>query len=253
MQKKIKVGSVSYLNAKPLIYGLANGMMAGTVELISNYPSAIANQLLNDEIDVGLVPVAIIPSLKEYHIVSDYCIGSDGEVASVCLFSDVPLDAIETILLDYQSNTSVALLKILLKEHWKISPVLIEGKEGYEKEIKENVAGLVIGDRAFAQRKISKYIYDLGTAWKALTGLSFIFAAWVSNKKLDAGFISEFNIANAEGFKQLDAIYDKVHYPLYDLKKYYTENISYVLDESKQRGMQLFLEKIITDTSIAVN
>ena len=80
--------------------------------------------MLEDEIDVGLVPVAIIPEMKEHYIISDYCIGCDGEVASVCFFSDVPLDKIENILLDYQSRTSVALLKVLLNNIWKINPVI---------------------------------------------------------------------------------------------------------------------------------
>ena len=86
-------------------------MMNESVELIIDFPSKIASMLLEDKIDVGLVPVAIIPEMKEHHIISDYCIGSVGAVASVCLFSEVPLDKIKNVLLDYQSRTSVALLK----------------------------------------------------------------------------------------------------------------------------------------------
>ena len=70
--KKVNVGSVSYLNAKPLIYGFENGMMQDAIELVIDHPAAIAKQLLEDKIDIGLVPVAIIPFLKEYHIVSNY-------------------------------------------------------------------------------------------------------------------------------------------------------------------------------------
>ena len=150
--------------------------MQDEIELIIDYPANIASHLLHNRIDIGLVPVAIIPSLKEHHIISDYCIGCDGEVASVCLFSDVPLLEIETILLDYQSRTSVALLKILLQEHWKISPKLIAGTTHYEQDISGTTAGLVIGDRAFTQRLQSGYMYDLGSAWKEMTGLPFVFA-----------------------------------------------------------------------------
>jgi chorismate dehydratase len=88
-------------------------------------------------------------------------------VASVCLFSEVPLDEIREVYLDYQSRTSVALLKWLMKEYWGISPALIAAKdEGYRKLIQGTSAGLVIGDRAFEQRKISTFIYDLGSEWK---------------------------------------------------------------------------------------
>lgn len=111
MAHKIRVGAVSYLNTKPLIYGFEQGKMRDEIDLLIDYPANIASQLINDKIDVGLVPVAILPLLKEHHVVSDYGIACDGEVASVCLFSDVPLHEIRTVLLDYQSRTSVALLK----------------------------------------------------------------------------------------------------------------------------------------------
>ena len=75
-----------------------------------DYPANIASMLLKDEIDIGLVPVAILPALKEYHIISDYCIACDGEVASVCLFSEVPVNEIQTILLDYQSSSCLIIL-----------------------------------------------------------------------------------------------------------------------------------------------
>ena len=218
--------------------------MRDEVELIIDYPANIADLLINHRIDIGLVPVAIIPSLKEYHIISDYCIGCDGEVASVCLFSNVPLQQIETILLDYQSRTSVALLKILLKEHWNISPVLIAGKADYENEIDGTTAGLVIGDRALQQRQKSKYIFDLGTAWKDMTGLPFVFAAWVSNKKLPQSFISVFNQANALGFQHLEEVIQQNPFPAFDLEKYYTENIKFTLDPEKYKAIDLFVSKL---------
>ncbi|HNA17947.1 MAG TPA: menaquinone biosynthesis protein, partial [Ferruginibacter sp.] len=156
MAQKIKVGAVSYLNTKPLIYGFEQGLMNDEVELLIDYPSNIASLLQTNRIDIGLVPVAIIPTLAEHHIISDYCIGCDGEVASVCLFSEVPLAEISTILLDYQSRTSVALLEILIREHWKITPELRAAAADYEKNISGTTAGLVIGDRALAQRTRSK-------------------------------------------------------------------------------------------------
>src|SRR5215471_11073597 len=118
--RKIKVGVVSHLNTKPLIYGFEQGMMQDRVELVPDYPSRIAGMLINDEIDLGLVPVAVIPRLRDSYIISDYCIGAEGEVASVCLFSDVPLGQVKEVLLDYQSRTSVRLARLLLKEYWQV-------------------------------------------------------------------------------------------------------------------------------------
>lgn len=220
--------------------------MKDEIELIFDYPANIAALLIEDKIDIGLVPVATIPLLKEHHIVSDYGIACDGEVASVCLFSDVPLQEIETILMDYQSRTSVALLKILLKEHWKIDPALIAAKSDYENGITGTTAGLVIGDRALEQRQRSKYIYDLGTAWKEMTGLPFVFAAWVSNKELPVEFIEAFNKANETGLIHLDEIIRKNPLTVFDLRSYYTDFVKFKLNNRMQEAKALFLRKIST-------
>jgi chorismate dehydratase len=244
VEKKVRVGAVSYLNTKPLIYGFENGLMKAEVDLIIDYPSKIAKMLLEEKIDVGLVPVAIIPELNEYRVISNYCIGSVGEVASVCLFSQVPLCDIKTVLLDYQSRTSVALLKILIKEYWKINVVFEETSENFQSKISGTTAGLVIGDRALQQRKISPYIFDLGLEWKSFTNLPFVFAAWISNKKLDEIFIKNFDAGNAFGVSRIDEVVKDNPYKLFNLKHYYTHCISFHLDENKRKGMKLFLEKI---------
>jgi chorismate dehydratase len=245
LEKKIKVGIVSYLNARPLIYGLKLPPIKNKIELIEDTPAELARMLSEDIIDVGLIPVASILSLPEYHIVGDYCIAADGEVASVCLFSEVPMDKIEKIYLDYQSRSSAELLKWLLKEYWGIHPIIIESKnEDYRQQIKGTTAGLVIGDRALEQRKISTYIYDLGAAWRSKTGLPIVFAAWISKRLLPQTFIKEFDEANAVGLNFIDEIVKDHPLEIYDLKKYYTVHIQYKLDERKRQGLKLFLQAI---------
>ncbi len=235
---------MSYLNTKPLLYGIKRSGLMDKIELIEDYPAKIAAMLLNDEIDVGLVPVAIIPKMKEHFIVTDFCIGAENNVASVCLFSEVPMNEIETVLLDYQSRTSVNLAKILLQHYWKKEVVFEDAKEDFRKHIKGTTAGIVIGDRALQQRKTSKYIYDLAAAWKDFTKLPFVFAAWIANKKLDENFIDAFNMANAYGVKHIDEVLKENSFEDYDLWKYYTENISYELNEEKKLGLKRFLEFI---------
>jgi chorismate dehydratase len=245
--KKIKVGIVNYLNTKPLIYGLQKPPISEQIKLVGDYPSRLAEMLLKGEIDLGLIPVAVIPQLPSYNIISDYCIGTEGEIASVALFSEVPMNEIKKVYLDYQSRTSVALLKYLMKEYWGINPEIVEAtNEDYRKEIAGTTAGLVIGDRALEQRKISTFIYDLGSEWKSITGLPFVFAAWVSTKKLPDDFIRLFNEANALGLQHIDEIVAGEVFDLYDLKKYYTLHLSYWLDERKRKGMEQFLQFIST-------
>lgn len=243
--EKIRVGIVNYLNTKPMLYGLQRPPVSDRIELTGDYPARVAEMLIRDEIDVGLIPVAVLPQLPEYHIVGDYCIGTEGEIASVALFSEVPMHEIERVYLDYQSRTSVALLRYLMKEYWGINPQIIEATgEDYRKEIRGTTAGLVIGDRAFEQRKISTFIYDLGSEWRAITGLPFVFAAWVSTRQLPEEFIRDFNTANAVGMSHIDEIVEANPFDLFDLKKYYKLHLSYLLDDRKKEGLERFLSTL---------
>jgi chorismate dehydratase len=215
------------------------------IELVGDYPARVAQLLKAGEIDLGLIPVAVIPELPEYHIVGNHCIGAEGEIASVALFSEVPMAEIKTVYLDYQSRTSVELLKYLMREYWGINPIIHQATgEDYRAEIKGTTAGLVIGDRALEQRKISTFIYDLGSEWRAITGLPFVFAAWVSTKKLPDDFIRVFNDANALGLQHIDEIVATEEFELYDLAKYYKLHLSYELDDRKMKGMKKFLQQI---------
>lgn len=239
---KIRVGAVNYLNTKPLLYGIKKSDLINEIELTEDYPANIAEQLLTNKIDIGLLPVAIIPKLKESYIVSDYCIGATKEVASVCLFSEVPLKEIKKILLDYQSRTSVNLCKILLNKFWKLDVELSEGDENFIQEIKGTTAAIVIGDRAFELRKKLPFVYDLAKEWIHFTSLPFVFAAWVANKKIPDDFIEKFNEANKFGLNHLKEVIGENNYHTYDLEHYYTQNLSYKLDDKKKEGMRLFLK-----------
>ena len=238
----IKVSCVSYLNSQPFIYGLKNNSIINEIELSLDVPSICAQKLLSGSVDIGLVPVAIIPELKEPHIISDYCIGADGKVETVLLLSDVPLESIETILLDYQSRTSVLLLRILAERSWKISPQWVDGEKHFEKRITGTTAGLVIGDRTFALKNNFKYIYDLAEEWKKLTSLPFVFACWVSDKKISADFISRFNSALENGLKNIPLVASQYPSNGFSVLDYLTKKVSFTLDAKKKEAMKLFLE-----------
>lgn len=235
---------MNYLNTLPLLYGIEHSQVMEEIELIKDYPAKIAASLIEGTIDIGLVPVAIIPSLPSWHINTDYCIGCDGAVASVCIFSDVPLEEAETVLMDYQSRTSVQLATVLLKEFFKVKAVPTAAHPGYQQDIKGRTAGVVIGDRALAQRLKSKYVYDLGEAWKLHTGLPFVFAAWISTSPLDPGFAERFNLANKEGLGHIDDVIRVTPYDVFDLHDYYTRCIQYRLTAERRQALDLFLSKI---------
>ena len=242
MRNKISVGVIDYLNVKPLLYGIKHSPVINDINIVETYPSKLAAMLLSGEVDMGIVPVAVIPEMKESYIVSDYCIACNGPVATVCLFSEVPVNRIETVLLDYQSKTSIALARVLLEQYWKVSPAFEYVKEEeFRHRITGTTAAIVIGDRSFEQRNKSTYVYDLGEAWKDLTGLPFVFAAWIANKPLPDGFIHAFNEANAFGLMHIEEVVQESRYKLFDLNQYYKYNVNYVLDNKKKEGLAAFL------------
>ena len=246
--EKIKVSIVSYLNTTPLVFGIENTpSFLDQIELHKDIPSECARKLIDGEVDLGLIPVAAIPKLKEAHVLSDYCIGAVGKVKSVLLVSDVPLDQIETIYLDYHSRTSVNLCKILCKEHWQIAPDFIPGEPGFENNISGTTAGVIIGDRTFNFEKEYAYQFDLSEEWQKLTTLPFVFAAWVSTKKLSAAFIQAFNQALHFGLDQMDESIKRSSQTTItpkELKEYLTEFIDFDLNEDKRTAMNLFLSKL---------
>lgn len=242
-----KVSAVSYLNTIPFIHGIKSSNISDFIDLQLDYPSVCAQKLINNEVDIALVPVVVLKDNPQFNIISDYCIGSNGKVDTVCLYSDVPLREIEEIYLDYQSRTSIELLKVLCKEYWNISPEFSNLPEGFENKIERETAALIIGDRAFSANGKYKFVYDLSESWKEMTGLSFVFACWISNKNIEENFTTEFNKSLKTGVENVEEAIKKEsdNYPhCKNPKEYLNNKISYLLDENKRKGMELFLDKI---------
>ncbi|MDB4656091.1 menaquinone biosynthesis protein [Flavobacteriales bacterium] len=241
VKEKIRVSAVSYVNSYPFIYGLRNHDVLREIDLQLDTPAECASKLINGEVDLGLVPVAIIPQLKEAHVVTNLCIGSDGPVDTVCLFSHVPLNEIETVLLDYQSRTSVQLVQLLAQKHWNISPKWMDGSKDFISEIGGTTAGVVIGDRVFEHEQKFPVVKDLSEEWKTLTGLPFVFACWVSNKPLNSDFILNFEKALSQGVENKTQSIAELHGSVNaSLVRYVEESISYHLDDKKRQAMKLF-------------
>jgi chorismate dehydratase len=244
MTPATRIGAVSYLNTKPLLYGIERSNLLLPDQLKLDYPANLASMLRGNLIDAALLPVAAIPSIANARIISNYGIASDGDVVSVAIFSQVPIEEVTSVYLDYQSRTSVRLAQLLLQRYWKRSVTFKQANEHYIDYINGTTAGVIIGDRALKQLSNFEYVYDLSAAWKAHTGLDFVFAAWVANKELPAAFIEQFDAANAEGLKHIDEVIQENPFPWYDLDTYYRKNIRYELDSSKREGLRTFLEMI---------
>ena len=191
-----RVAAVSYLNTLPFLFGLENSSgLEGLMQLEVEYPSLIAEKLTQGHIDIGLVPIVVLKDNPSFKYVVPWGIIADGPVASVKLFSNKPLEEIDEIILDYQSRTSVNLVRVLAKFHWGISPQWVKASEGFEQQLYNGRAAVVIGDRALKLLGKMNFEYDLAKEWKDLTGLPFVFAAWVANKPIDENFIRLFDSA----------------------------------------------------------
>ncbi|PPK88116.1 chorismate dehydratase [Neolewinella xylanilytica] len=250
---KPRMVAVSYLNTKPLLYGLLRSPISDRMDMDLAIPSECARRLVAGEAEIGLVPVAVLPELPEYEIISDYCIGADGAVATVCIYGDVPLREMTHVYLDHHSRTSVLLARLLLEEYWRHPVTLLDAREGYIEHINGTIGGLVIGDRTIGLDKRFRYVYDLGSAWKEHTGLPFVFAAWVTTSPdLSPKFIAEFNAALREGLDHLPQLQLLLPSPTpdFDLTHYYTHHIDYHLDVGKRQALRRFLSYITASVSV---
>jgi chorismate dehydratase len=232
------------------MYGLNHFFDFKNHTVTMDIPSICAQKLHHNEVDLGLIPVAAIPFLKESHIISEYCIGADGPVKTVMLYSEVPLEEIKSVFLDYQSRTSVNLVRLLAKKFWMINPQWVDASIGYEKSIKGSAAGVVIGDRAFELNDKYPFVYDLAEEWKKFTNYPFVFACWVSNKKLNQDFIEIFNKSLEFGVSNINLVLDSVEHSIVGrpvLEHYFKKNISYKLTDEKRKALDLFLKMIKTE------
>lgn len=244
----VKISIVNYTNTLPFKWALKRSDIIQKIDLQEDIPSICAQKLKFKQVDIALVPVALLAKLDTYFIETDYCIGANGKVDSVKLYSEVPLDKIKTVTLDYQSKSSITLTKVLFKFFWKLNVTYLDAKPGFEDQINDTNAAVVIGDRTFELNGKFKYEYDLAEEWKKFTGLPFVFAAWVSTEKLPADFIKEFNAVLKFGVENiLKAIEED--YNLKSLSKtqtieYLVERIDYNLNADKKKALNLFLDYI---------
>jgi len=243
----LKISAVSYLNTIPFVYGILKSGHLENFRLDLDVPSVCAEKLKNGEVDVALVPVGAIPDFNDHFIVSEYCIGAVGTVKTVLLLSQKPLEQIDNIYLDFDSRTSVQLVKILAKHFWKINPQWNNMNPGQSEHPTQLESLVAIGDKTFELTKQYKFVYDLAGEWVQFTGLPFVFAVWLSKKKLPAIFKDQLNEALLYGLKhKAESLeYFKNKLPACgDCLSYLENNISFLFDREKKKGMELFLKYI---------
>ncbi len=243
--------AVAYHNTRPFLYGLQHSPLGERLDLSLDIPSEGGRKLRAGAVDLGLVPVAVLRELPDARIMADWCIGCDGAVDTVALYSNKPIERLRRIRLDYHSMTSVELLRLLLREYWQLTPELVPAQPGYRMRLSDGLApgegALVIGDRTIGLAQRFAHTYDLGAAWKAHTGLPFVFAAWVCTVDLPEDFLKAFGRALAYGVAHIDAVveaYPEAMPAGFDLRHYLSQRISYPLDGAKREALHRFLKGV---------
>ena len=241
----VRVGAVSYLNARPLVVGLEARRDRFAVRY--DLPSTCAGLLHHHDIDVGLIPSIEYLRGDGYAMVPDCAVVSDGPVASVAIFTKVPIERVSTLALDTSSRTSVALTRVMTAKYFDIAPTFVDEHPDLETMVLRADAALLIGDPAlFADhQRLGLDKIDLGQAWKDFTGLPFVYACWTGEPDaLTPADVEVLQHARAEGAAVPDLV-SGGYYPDDAVKAaigaaYLRENIRYRMGPREEAGLERF-------------
>jgi chorismate dehydratase len=243
MKPPIHIGCVSYLNAKPLIYGLQH---AANIRLSLDVPAKLIDGLRAESFDVALLPVIDVQRLADLRVLTSGGIGCDGPTLTVRIFSKVPMSEISVLACDPHSHSSVALARVLLAEMHDRHPEFV----GFDARNPSSSpqAILLIGDKVVCEEPDGfAYQVDLGEAWKQMTGLPFVFAAWVARGGVELGHLpDQLRESKQQGMAHLNEIVERDAIPRgwpADLAmRYMTEYLKYDIGPRQLRAIRLFHE-----------
>ncbi len=227
-----RLALVEYLNTYPFSEGIRLSGLEDRIEVHRVTPALCAQLFQERKVDISLCPIGALRDMPDHEMCGKYCIGADGEVGTVVLLSQAPVDQIRSVRLDEHSRTSNILLQILARDYWK--------KEwSYYFETNENLPEtcVMIGDKVFEQKNNFAYAYDLADSWKIMTGLPMVFAIWI----MKPGTPQNLTEAIDESFEMgMDSVRSE-NSSLKDWQKeYLLKCISYPLDEEKMNALRLF-------------
>lgn len=248
----IRVGAVGFLNARPLEYGLDQDRQFA---LRLDVPSVCARLLHAGEIDLGLVPaIELLRGPVAYDVVPGLAIGCDGPVQSVALFTRVPVERITRVALDVSSRSSAGLLRVLCRHHFGIAPTFVDASPDLGAMLDTADAALLIGDPALEApwQELGAHKIDLGQAWRASTGLPFVFAAWAARPGvLTPAVVERLHEARRGGVEAIPALARAEAGARPErapaLEQYLRHNIRYDLDEGALRGLSRYLGLAMQD------
>ncbi len=267
----LRISIVQYLNTAPLVRGFTHGVLREKYQLSFTVPSQCAEALRTNTADIAIIPAIEYPRIGNLVVLPGLSIASKRAVRSLLLASKKPVREVSRIALDRSSRSTQALVRILCRKWWGIAPEFLEEEPDLPAMLQESDAALLIGDpalrlalkvephaerdRAGVQQCSGKsvgfpgiptlYLYDIVEEWCALSGLPAVLAVWAARPEVATPeVVRDFQESLAQGLLQLDAISaeasKEMGLPAEDLRRYFSENIDYGLDEENLRGLRLY-------------
>jgi cyclic dehypoxanthinyl futalosine synthase len=246
---RLKLAAVSFLNARPITYGLERGLGEERFELSFDLPSRCAEALQAGEVDLALIPSASYAAIDDLRAVPGIAVAGYGPVRTVLLVGDVPWPEMTEIALDGASRSSAMLLRLLCR-HRGLTPRFREVDHDAVLAAASGAAGaLVIGDAGFAAADGHREVVDLGEEWRRVTGLPFVYALWAGRPGVAlAADVALLQRSLAEGLAhrgQIARAWAEAHGgapALYE--RYLTENIRYRLGAEELSGVGAFFARM---------
>jgi chorismate dehydratase len=273
---KLRVSIVEYLNAAPLVWGFTDGPLAGKYDLSFTVPSQCAEQLRRGDADLGIIPSIEYQRMDGVVALPGMAIASKNVVRSLLVVSKKPIEMAQRIALDTSSRSTVALVRLLAAEHWKINPEFVDAAPDPSAMLQQADAALIIGDPALRislkmEALAGKsprgedccqgdaedmpipgfetlFVYDVIHQWREMTGKPAALAIWAGRREaITPEVLADFTASKQYGLERIREISEaasiKLDLPPRALERYLTENIHFDLDEEILAGLRLFFEK----------
>lgn len=274
--KKLRISIVEYLNTAPLVWGFAEGPLAGKYDLSFTFPSLCAEALRRGDADVAIIPSIEYQRIENVIAVPEIAIAAKGEVRSILVVAKKPIEMAKRIALDTSSRSSAALVRLLAQQYWKIRPEYVEAAPDATEMLKQADAALVIGDPALRiSLKMDAlsgkapsgeqccqgdpddlpvpgfeavWVYDIAHQWREMTGKPCVLAIWAARRDaLTPEAIADFQASKRYGLERIAEIAEaaavKLDLPPRALARYLRENIHFDLSGDYLDGLELFFDK----------
>ncbi|MEU6737550.1 menaquinone biosynthesis protein [Streptomyces physcomitrii] len=262
-RRRPRVGHIQFLNCLPLFWGLARTGTLLDLDLRTDTPDGLNEALANGDLDIG--PISLVEFLRhadELVALPDIAVGSDGEVMSCLLLSQVPLEELdgERVALGSTSRTSVRLAQLLLAEKIGVRPEYYVCPPDLRTMMSEARAAVVIGDAALRAAlheapRMGLQVHDLGRMWKDWTGLPFVFAVFAARRdflarepalvrQVHADLLASRDLSLSEVTKVCEQASQWEEFDAATLEQYYTTALDFRLGPQQLAGIREFARRV---------